>query len=335
MTTRPTPTNWEPPPDYTSAAGDSAPPFRRNPRRLSVSEPRYVYYCLYTLDGMLQCKNWHQNPFIGRIKATSVPPPLTVASLKRALVQAERLPDLDAQLTGLFETRDARTAMAASALADIITGDLGATAQTPIALVFLTSPKQPLQAASDDSLDTGDGRNLPPRESIYYRLYNRGGEEPSSCSFDANESSLGRIRRESIAPPRDTLSVKRRIARAEGKPIYEFADLFTDVLAVNPRHSNALVHDRFGSSKESPIVLVLPERRPGLYNRPALIISLLPDLNRAHTHRPYGVVGDAYWLPVKPGDIVDTDGESRLEKHPHGHGSISAYTAVDKTGKTG
>ncbi|KAJ7447973.1 hypothetical protein FB451DRAFT_1289488 [Mycena latifolia] len=331
MATRPTPTNWEPPPDYTSEAGDSVPPLHGDPRRLSVSEPRYVYYRLYTLDGMLHCKNRQQSPFIGRIKATSVPPPHTVTSLKRALVQAEGLPDPDGQLTGIFETRDACKAMAVDARADILTGDLGATAQTPVALVFLTSPKEPLQAASDDDLDNGGGNRLPP---LYYRLYNRGGEEPSSCSFDANESALGHVKRESIAPPRDVLSVKRRIARAEGKPIYEFADLFTDMLAVNPRSSNALVDDMFGSSKENPVLLVQPERRPGLYNRPTLIVAVPPGLNQARVYQPYRVVSNAYWLPVMPGDIVHTDGEARLEKHPHG-GTISAYMAVDRSGKTG
>ncbi|KAJ7731591.1 hypothetical protein B0H14DRAFT_2998333 [Mycena olivaceomarginata] len=323
MTTHPT--HWDSPPDYTSEAGDSVSPPQGNhyhrgphPRGLSVSEPRYVYYRLYALDGMLHCKNSQQTPFIGRIKATSVPPPYTIASLKRALVQAEGLPDPEGQLTCLFETRDARTAMVMSARADIITGNLGATAQTPVVLVFLRSPKEPLQAASGDGVEDGGGK-LPP---VYYRLYNRGGEEKSWCSFDASEPALGRVNRESIAPPRNALSLKRRIARAEGKPIYEFADLFIDIAAVTAHPSNALVDDMFGSSKENPILLVQPERRPGL-NRPALVVVLPPE-----------VIGNACWLSVKPGDIVHTDGEARLEKHLNG-GTISAYTAVDESGRTG
>ncbi|KAJ6541317.1 hypothetical protein B0H19DRAFT_314765 [Mycena capillaripes] len=40
----------------------------------SASEPRYVYYRVYTLDGMIHCKKHEENMFIGRIRATSVPP---------------------------------------------------------------------------------------------------------------------------------------------------------------------------------------------------------------------------------------------------------------------
>ncbi|KAJ7236099.1 hypothetical protein B0H12DRAFT_1238605 [Mycena haematopus] len=68
-----------------------------------------------------------ENTFIGRIQVTSVPPPYTVASLKRAIVQAESLPDL----TALYETKDAWKALT-------------------VALVFLQSPKEPLTITDDD-----------------------------------------------------------------------------------------------------------------------------------------------------------------------------------------
>jgi hypothetical protein len=118
---------------------------------------------------MLPCaKTYGSNPFIGRIKATSVPPPHTVASLKRALVQAEGLPDPNGDLTGLFETRDAQTAMVTDARVAISTGDLGATAQTPVALVFLTSPKEALYAASENYEQSYAGKELPLRESTFF-----------------------------------------------------------------------------------------------------------------------------------------------------------------------
>jgi hypothetical protein len=130
-------------------------------------DPVEVYYRVYTLDGMLRCKKKHgPSSFIGRIKATSVPPPHTVASLKRALVKAEALPDSTGDLTDLFETRDALAAMVKSAHVDILNGDLGATPQTAVALVFLTIPEEPLPAAADDERDDCTDDELPPRESI-------------------------------------------------------------------------------------------------------------------------------------------------------------------------
>ncbi|KAJ6530550.1 hypothetical protein B0H19DRAFT_1191432, partial [Mycena capillaripes] len=81
--------------------------------------------------------------FICRIRATSVPPSHTVDSLKRAIVQAEGLPDPNGDLTGLFETTDARKAMVTSARVDILTGNLGANKQIPVALSSSPALKNP------------------------------------------------------------------------------------------------------------------------------------------------------------------------------------------------
>ncbi|KAJ7460397.1 hypothetical protein B0H11DRAFT_2315975 [Mycena galericulata] len=326
-------TDWNAPPHY-EAADDSGSYRSESDTLLSsrkplASEPRYVYYRVYALDGMLRCKKHQENPFIGRIKATSVPPPHTVASLKRALVQAEGLPDPSGDFTGLFQTSDARTAMVTNARVDILTGDLGATAHTPVALVFLTSPKELIRAASDDEGDDDSGDELP---LLYYRLYNRGGEERSMRSFDASEPALGRVKRESIAPPRSVLSVRRRIASVEGKPIYQLADLFTDMTADNARLSDALVDDTCGSSKENPILIVQPERRPGVYNRPVLVVVALPSEFAPHSGYRFN---NALWLSPSPGDIVYTDGVTRFERDEYSRFSWHIYTAVDKNGKTG
>ncbi|KAJ7833145.1 hypothetical protein B0H14DRAFT_2801532 [Mycena olivaceomarginata] len=231
-----------------------------------ASTPRYVYYRLYAPDGMLACKKLDQNRFIGRIKATSVPPPHTVASLKRALVQAEELPDPDGDLTQLFQTTEAREAMVPSARVDIMNGNIGATSQTPVALVFLINPQQSLQVLNDSH-----DKTLWPM--VYYRIYNSGGEESSLRSFEADEPALGRVERESIAPPRSALSVKRRIAKVEGKPIYRLADLFTDVTADQAHPSDSQVNQTCGSSTVNPIMVVLPGRRSGVYNRSAQIAA--------------------------------------------------------------
>ncbi|KAJ7792106.1 hypothetical protein B0H14DRAFT_3565035 [Mycena olivaceomarginata] len=290
----------------------------------SYSEaPRYVYYRVYALDGMLRCTNG-PNPFIGRIKATSVPPPHTVASLKRALVQAEELPDPSGDLTGLFKTRDARKAMAKGARVDILTGELGATPQTPVALVFLADPEEALRVSDNDGVNSDD--ELP---TLYYRLYNRAGEEHSVCAFDRREPALGRINRDSIPPPRNALCVKRRIARVEGKPIYKLANLFTDTKTDNPHSPTAVVDDTHGSSKEKPILMVLPERRPGLYNQPVLVVALPSEPGSR-----YGT-NTARWLSPSPGDTLLTDGvaQSMVSLSMPCVGQV--YTAVDKSGKTG
>ncbi|KAJ6570322.1 hypothetical protein B0H10DRAFT_2237941 [Mycena sp. CBHHK59/15] len=79
-----------------------------------------VYYRVYAPDGAIPSKTAPDpgNPFIGRIKATSVPPPHNVLSLKRTLgeLEASRTPPAEkASMLGL---------------------DLGATPETALAFVF-------------------------------------------------------------------------------------------------------------------------------------------------------------------------------------------------------
>jgi hypothetical protein len=164
---------------------------------------------------------------------------------------------------------------------------------------------------------------------VYYRLYNRAGEEHSVCAFDRREPALGRINRDSIPPPRNALCVKRRIARVEGKPIYKLANLFTDTKTDNPHSPTAVVDDTHGSSKEKPILMVLPERRPGLYNQPVLVVALPSEPGSR-----YGT-NTARWLSPSPGDTLLTDGvaQSMVSLSMPCVGQV--YTAVDKSGKTG
>jgi hypothetical protein len=99
------------------------------------------------------------------------------------------------------------------------------------------------------------------------------GDKRNPCALSTRVSPRWASQRESIDPPRNVLvlSVKRRIARAEGKAIYEMADLFTDMTADNARPADFLVDDTCGSSEENPILIVQPECRPGVYNRPVLM----------------------------------------------------------------
>ncbi|KAJ7430604.1 hypothetical protein B0H11DRAFT_2263146 [Mycena galericulata] len=293
-------TDWRSPPGYEDTPhthtneGNADPPSLAKPKVL-LKEPRYVFYRVYDPDGPIPTRRGYEgSPLIGRIKATSVPPPHTVASLKRALILAEQLPDPSGELTTLFQTKDARSAMDTAVRVGILAGNIGATPSEAVALVFhSTLSKEAVHVLSDTYL--------------YYRLYIPGGEDKSARSFDKREPSLGRIARESICPPRTVLSVKRRIA----KP------------------AEAIVGDDTGTNENDPISLVQPERRARLYNRPLQILGLPPDTGYGRYSQ-----GDPRWLSPSPGDILHTDGITRRMEHYITLGYyMHAYMAIDQTGR--
>ncbi|KAJ7108124.1 hypothetical protein C8R44DRAFT_803658 [Mycena epipterygia] len=311
----------------TKAGNSEQSPSLQSPRDSTIRGSGYVYYRVYAVDGVIPVQKKHStpDPLIGRIKIASVPPPHTVASLKCVLVDAAGLADPTGELTELFETADARTAMAAGARVAILTGDLGATPQRAVALVCLTDEAKggTAQVPSSDRIAAGHLSHY-----LYYRLYTRAGEQKSVRSFDSKQRALGRLERETIAPPRSALAVKRRIARVEGKLIYAFADLFTDLSADHAQPSDAFVES--GTTEDDPIIIVQPERRAGLYNRPLLISSSPSDVGsngRAERSKPG-------WLAASPGDILYTDGIILVEHYEKGW-HRRAYMVVDASGKTG
>ena len=69
-----------------------------------------VYYRVYDEDGESSSKTSfdQSEPCLGRINIVAVPPPHTVASLKRCLIQAEKIANPEVQL---FEDDDGETMM--------------------------------------------------------------------------------------------------------------------------------------------------------------------------------------------------------------------------------
>lgn len=120
--------------------------------------------------------------------------------------------------------------------------------------------------------------------TVYYRLYTRSGEDHSVHAFDPDEPSIGCIDRSTVAPPEDVAAIKRCIARAEGKPIYAFGDLYADV-SDEPLANDACITDApagavfHGSTPMGALRIVHPERRAGLFNRPLKILAAQPSVH--------------------------------------------------------
>ncbi|KAF7350553.1 hypothetical protein MSAN_01614900 [Mycena sanguinolenta] len=296
--------------------------------------PRYVYYRVYAPYGAILSKTAPDptQPSIGRIKATSVPPPLNVASLKRTLAHAEGIPDPLGLRSDLYRLPGEQTPMDdMEAVAILGPGGVAPTWTDAVALVFV------------DEFSEEEELNLPKIEegiALGAGTQDCTGEDHSTRAFDPEELALGRIDLSTIAPPRDAQAIKRCIARAERKPIYAFADLYAD-LSQGPLESNAsnfTGDGQFcGSSAADAMRIVQPERRPGLYNRPLKVIQ--PQAQRRQLPSRAGQQA-LTWLEARIGEIVNTDGilhweGSQLRFGFGDPGPEAAYTAVDSSGVKG
>jgi hypothetical protein len=94
-------------------------------------------------------------------------------------------------------------------------------------------------------------------------LFTRVGEDLSKTSFKLATSGLERIEVLRICLPHDPESVKRCIAKIEGRHAYAYGDLFENITANLP-----LTDDLYGPLDEEgclgtcvewPLVLVMPE----------------------------------------------------------------------------
>jgi hypothetical protein len=90
---------------------------------------------------------------------------------------------------------------------------------------------------------------------------------------------------------------------------------------------DALLLNTSGATAHDPILLVQPERRAGLHNRPLLVLS-------DSEHGGIWTWGPSRWLSPSAGDIVHTDGIRRVEEDGWGK-TTPAYMGVDRKGKTG
>ncbi|KAF7338836.1 hypothetical protein MSAN_02206500 [Mycena sanguinolenta] len=241
----------------------------------------YCYYRIYTPDGAVPSKTTFnpRNPYLGRIAVRSVPPPQRVGSLKRRLVTVEQLP---AQSQQVLLNGDGFTTAAGMGEEEPILLN----AQVPGSAPYGTTPETAfaLLLSGADVEKAANARmisaRIPSTQAhpvyLYYRLFTPIGEDTSKVQFNPKDPALGRIERKLLAPPHNADSIKHQIARLEGKRIYAYAELYTNISAPRPIESTAylsLMQDNGpGMKEDNPMVLVQPERRPKLYNRPIEVI---------------------------------------------------------------
>ena len=163
-----------------------------------------VYYRIYAEDGAIPSKTpaAPSDPFLGRIKARSVPPPHTAKAVKHSIAKVENIEDRTS--TSLFLTPYSQSPMADDDEVTILsrTGP-GSTPQEPLALVAKMSDSERSALESDGR--GGLARAAEPNTGIryctsiqhfltslfqtsqllrevYYQLYSDGYEMPSKLS---------------------------------------------------------------------------------------------------------------------------------------------------------
>ncbi|KAJ6622318.1 hypothetical protein B0H10DRAFT_907960 [Mycena sp. CBHHK59/15] len=192
----------------------------------------------------------------------------------------------------------------------------GSTPETAFALVLIEELTVEEKAAVN-AIKIGDTRGDEP-QYLYYQLFTQVGEDTSKVSFNANEPALGRIEKIHVSPPHGPATIKRCIAKAEGKPIYAYAELYQDISAdtamINGYYLSLSRDDGVGSTEDKPMVIVQPERREGLYNRPIKLISK--------------TLSSGNLLPHAVGAIGHTDGIAKSLFVSGRRGHVAAYHCV-------
>ena len=111
---------------------------------------------------------------------------------------------------------------------------------------------------------------------MYYLLYADDYEIPSKVALNPEESSLGRIRADSVAPPHSPATIKRCISRVEGNRALAFpgyADLFADTSCDTPfkeGHISILPNDGPGLNPDEPMAIV-QVKNPSIPDRKSVV----------------------------------------------------------------
>ena len=298
-----------------------------------------VYYRIYTEDGAIPSKTpvAPGDPFLGRIKVESVPPPRTVKALKRSIAKKEDINDRSTSTSLFLALYSQSTVNDAVKITNIFnaTGP-GSTPQDPVALVAQMSDSERSALESEGRGGLGSiaesdttAPEIRYRMSIqhfstflfvtsrlfgevYYRLYADDYEIPSKAATDPEEPSLGRIRADSVAPPHCLFSIKRCISRVERNPaLAGYVDVFANTSCDTPLKEGhiSILTDGPGLSPNKPMAIVkvdppVPDGRYAIKNREA-------DIFWNGMHSPLSVVN---WNAFRP-EFVKIPEKQKVSEH--------------------
>ena len=248
-----------------------------------------VYYRIYAEDGAIPSKKpVPGDPFLGCIKAISVPPPHTAKNVKRSIAKVECIKDRTNCILFLTPYSQLPTDDADKvAILNRTTGS-GSMPHDPLALVAKMSDSERSALESEErgelvSAAELDSDTMIPEiryrmsiqhsptfllltslllGEVYYLLYADDCELASKVAIDPETPSLGRIRADSVAPPQSPASILRCISRVEKTPELAHADLFADTSSDTPLKEGyvSILHsDGSGVSPNEPMAIVLLE----------------------------------------------------------------------------
>ena len=129
-----------------------------------------VYYRIYAEDGALPSNTpvAPSDPFLGRIKIRSVPPPRTVKAVKRSITKVEKIKDHES--TTVFLTPYSKSPLDDAEKVTILNGTgPGSTPQEPLALVakMSDSDRSALDSNGGVGLSNAAESNTTPSEIRY------------------------------------------------------------------------------------------------------------------------------------------------------------------------
>ena len=112
---------------------------------------------------------------------------------------------------------------------------------------------------------------------MYYQLFADNPDIQSKVAFYPGERSIGRIRSDSVAPPHNLTSLKRRISRVEETPALANADFYAGDDLLKEGYISILGTDGPGLDMDNPMAIVqkpivqvenpIPDGRYAIKNR--------------------------------------------------------------------